>query len=100
MMVLEFLDEELNINPPIRPRNIRDETLRRVRSNGIDVSLAEVYTGELIQGIPHAQIVNLDREHIAIQNKDVERCERDIQACIICIMVSVIIGGIIYLVSV
>lgn len=88
-MVPEYSDEELNI---------REETIRRVRTSGIDISLAEVYTGEPTQGIPQARLVNLDRERE--QNKDVEKCERDTQACIVCILISVIVGTIIYFVSI
>tara|TARA_B110000046_G_scaffold152435_1_gene161567 strand:- start:4078 stop:4326 length:249 start_codon:yes stop_codon:yes gene_type:complete len=73
-----------------------NEELRRVSAGGIDISLAEVYTGEPLQGIPQAQIVNMERE----QTKDVEKCERDMQACIVCILISIIGGGIIYLATV
>ena len=89
-MVPEYSDEELNI---------REETIRRVRASGIDISLAEVYTGEPTQDcIPQARLVNFVRERE--QNKDVEKCERDIQACIVCILISVIAGTIIYFVSI
>jgi hypothetical protein len=62
MMVPEYSDEELNI---------REETIRRVRASGIDISLAEVYTGEPTQDcIPQARLVNIERE----QQQDVEKC--------------------------
>jgi hypothetical protein len=72
--------------------------------NGQDISLAKIYTGELIQGdiLPHARIVNIDQEqeYIAMQHKDVERCKIYIQACIICVMVICVAGIIIFLFTV